>query len=71
MNQVQIVQNVVEVVSGRKVAGPIRSLMNVRNFQLEYAMMLHELLLLPVLLYGNETKSIGLGLCRWTTLEVR
>ena len=62
MNQVQIVQNVVEVVSGRKVAGPIRSLMNVRNFQLEYAMMLHELLLLPVLLYGNETKSILLGL---------
>ena len=42
-----------EAVYHRKVA--IRSLVNVRGLQLEYAGVLHELLLMPVLMYGSET----------------
>ena len=44
-----------EVVSGRKVAGAIRSLVNARSLQLECARVLHESLLVPVLTYGSET----------------
>ena len=41
--------------SGRRVAGAIRSLVNARDLQLEYARVLHETLLVPVFMYGNET----------------
>ena len=41
--------------SGRKVASAIRSLVNARDLQLEYARVLHETLLVPVLMYGSET----------------
>ena len=43
-----------KVVSGRRVAGSIRSLVNARSLQLEYARVLHESLLVPVLMYDNE-----------------
>ena len=41
--------------SGRRVAGPIKSLVNARSLQLECTMVLHESLLVPVLTYGTET----------------
>ena len=44
-----------KVARGRRVAGAIRSLVNARDLQLECASVLHETLLVPVLLYGNET----------------
>ena len=44
-----------EVVSGRMVAGAIRSLGNARCLQLGWARVLDELLLVPVLTYGSET----------------
>ena len=44
-----------KVVSGRKVACAIRSLINARSLQLEYAHVLHEGLFVSVLLYGSET----------------
>ena len=44
-----------KVASGRMVAGATRSLVNGRNLQLQYARVLHETLLVPVLMYGSET----------------
>ena len=44
-----------KVVSVRRVAGAIRSLVNARSLQLECARVLHESLLVPVLVYGSET----------------
>ena len=44
-----------KVASGRKVAGAIRSLVNVRSLQLECAMVLHESLLVRVFTYGSDT----------------
>ena len=44
-----------KVASGRRVVGPIGSLVNARNMQLECARVLHETLLVPVLMYGSET----------------
>ena len=44
-----------KVVSGRRVAGAIRSLVNTRDLQLECVKVLHETLLIPVLMYGSET----------------
>ena len=44
-----------KVASGRRVARAIRSLVNPRILQLEFARILHESLLVPVLTYGNET----------------
>ena len=44
-----------KVASGRRVAGAIKSLVNVKGFQLECARVLDELLLVPVLTYGSET----------------
>ena len=44
-----------EVVSGRRVAGAIRSLVNARSLQSECARVFHESLLVPVLTYGSET----------------
>ena len=41
--------------SGKRVAGVIRSLANVRNLQFECARVLHKTLLAPVLMYGSET----------------
>ena len=43
-----------KVVSGRRVAGGIRSLVNARDLQLVCARVLHETLLIPVM-YGSET----------------
>ena len=39
----------------RKVVGAIRSLVNARDLQLECAVVLHETLLVPVLIYGSKT----------------
>ena len=39
----------------RKVAGPIRSVINDRDLQLECGSVLHETLLVPVLVYVSET----------------
>ena len=44
-----------KVVSGRRVAGAIRSLVNARDLQLECARVLHETLLVPVLMYGSDS----------------
>ena len=33
----------------------VRSLVNTRDLQLQYATVLHETLLVPVLMFGNET----------------
>ena len=44
-----------KVVSGRRVAGAIRSLVNDMDLQLEFARVLHETLLMPVLMYDSET----------------
>ena len=44
-------QNIV----GRRVSCAIRSLVNAMGLQLEYARVLHETLLVPVLMYGSET----------------
>ena len=44
-----------KVAGGRKVAGAIMCLVNTRSLQLECAMVLHESLLVPVFMYGNET----------------
>ena len=61
--------------SGRKVTGVFRSLVNARGLKLECTRLLHEALLVPVLLYGSKTmvsekrKGLGLGLRRWTASE--
>ena len=44
-----------KVVSERMVVGAIRSLVNARDLQLEYARFLHETLPVPVLMYASET----------------
>ena len=44
-----------KVVSGRRVACAIRSLVKAKSFQLECAKVLHESLLVLILTYGNET----------------
>ena len=44
-----------KVVSLRKVAGAINSLVNIRNLQLGCTRVLHEPLLTPVLTYGSKT----------------
>ena len=41
--------------SGRRVAGAIRSLLNTLDLQLECARFLHKTLLVPVLIYDSET----------------
>ena len=43
------------VVSGKRVAGAIRSLVNCRDLQLECARVLHETLFVPLLMYVSET----------------
>ena len=44
-----------EMLSGSRVADTIRSLVNATDLQLEYARVLHETSLVPVLTYGSET----------------
>ena len=44
-----------KVMSGRRVAGVIRSLVNDRSLQLECVKVFHESLLMPVLRYGSKT----------------
>ena len=44
-----------KVANGRRFAGAIRSLVNVRSLQLEYGRVLHETLLAPVLMSGSGT----------------
>ena len=43
-----------KVKSGRRIASAIRPLVNARDLQLECASFLHEILLVPVLMYGSE-----------------
>ena len=71
MNQVQMEQCSRKVVSGRRVAGAIRSLVNAKDLQLECAIVLYETLFVPVLIYGSEIrrKDLELGLCRWTFMH--
>ena len=47
--------------SGVKFVVGIRFLVNTRALQLEYARVLHETLLIPVLMYGSETDMKGEG----------
>ena len=47
-----------KVASGSKVAGAIRSLVNVRSQQLQCAKVLHETLLVPVPLHGGGRSSL-------------
>ena len=64
-----------KVASGRMVAGAMRSLVNTRDLQLEFAIVLHETLLVPVFImvgrqcYGKRRRDIELELYRWTTSE--
>src|SRR5678815_5117333 len=44
-----------KVLNGRKVAGAIKSLVDVKGLSLECARVLHEGMLLPVLMYSSET----------------
>ena len=44
-----------KVASGRSMAGAIMPLFNVMDLQLQCGRALHETLLVPVLMYGNET----------------
>ena len=44
-----------KMASGRSVANTIRSLVNDGDFHLQYARVLHETLLVPVLKYDSET----------------
>ena len=56
-----------KLISGRKVAGAIRSLIDARNLRFEYARVLHESLFVSVRMYGSETyrkRSLGLRLYR-------
>ena len=43
-----------KVASGKKVAGAIRSMVSARGLQFECAIVMHEELLVPILLYGCE-----------------
>ena len=43
-----------KVASGRRFAGPIKSLVNARDLQFECCRVLYETLLVPVLMYGSE-----------------
>ena len=47
------------MVSGRRVAGLIRSLVNDRDLHLEYARVLHETLDVLVLIYGSQGIELG------------
>ena len=59
-----------KMLSGRKIASAIRSLVNARGLQLENPRVLRDSLLLPVLLrHGGRRKIISLGLYRGTTLD--
>ena len=40
--------------SGRRVASSIKSLVNARDLQLQFARALHETLLVPILMYGRD-----------------
>src|SRR5678816_842231 len=44
-----------KVVNGRKMAGAIKSLVDVKGISLECARVLHDGMLLPVLMYSSET----------------
>src|SRR5678815_5674263 len=55
MRRERMIQCSRKVVNGRKVAGTINSLVNVKGLSLECARVLHEGMLLPVLLYISET----------------
>ena len=46
-----------KMANGRRVAGAIRSLVNVRGLMLEFARILHETLLMSVLMYGSEREE--------------
>ena len=62
-----------KVTNERMVAGAIRYLVNARDLKIEWARILYETLLVPVLTYGSDTmfgmkrRALELGLCRWTT----
>ena len=43
-----------KVARGRRISGPISSLVNARDLQLECARICYETLLVPVFMYGSE-----------------
>src|SRR5678815_5002183 len=51
-----------KVVNGRKVAGAIKSLVNVKGLSIECARVLHDGMLLPVLMYSSGTMVWNLSL---------
>ena len=59
--------------SGRRVAGVIRSLVNARDLQLQCARVLHETLLVPILMYGRDNVMNNLrrllGIRRMDTVQ--
>ena len=58
------------MVHGRRIVGAIRSLINARDLQLEYAKVLHETLLVTVLMYGSETLLCKEERCRIRTVQM-
>ena len=48
-------ESIGKVLSGRRVADVIRSLVNARGLQLECSRVLNEALLVPVPIYGSKT----------------
>ena len=55
-----------KVASGREVAGAVKSLVNARVMQLDFAKVLHETLFVPVLMYGvrqcyEKRRDLDLG----------
>ena len=52
--------------SGKKVLGTIKYLINASNLHLVFVRVLHEALLIG----GEKRRGLRMGLCRWTTPEV-
>ena len=50
--------------SGRRAAGAFRFLVNAWDLQLECARVLHEIFLVPVLMYDRRKRALELGLYR-------
>ena len=61
MNQLQMVECHWKVVSRRKIAHVIESLVSARSLQLESVRTLHKALLILVVMYDSETDMKGEG----------
>ena len=56
--------------SGRRVVGAIRSLLNTTGLQFECATVLHDSLMVPVLTYGSETMIWKEERCRIRAVQM-